>query len=70
MMTTREQFLQSLRRYCRKNGIVLEIDTSQGKGSHYKLRAGGAFAVIQSGEIGPRYARTILKQRGLPKDAV
>ena len=69
-MTTREQFLQALRRYCRKNGIQFEILPSQGKGSHYTLLVGGKRSVIQSGEITPQLARTILKQLELPRDAI
>jgi hypothetical protein len=69
-MTTREQFLQRLRRYCRKNGIAFEILPGQGKGSHYTLLVGSKLSIIQSGDISPQQARTILKQLNLPRGAV
>ena len=67
--TTREQFLQALRRYCRKNGIAFEILANRGKGSHYRVRVGDAETIVPSGEISPVMRRVILIQLGLPKDA-
>ena len=67
-MTTREQFLQFLRRYCRKNGIEFEVSPDRGKGSHYRVRVGGVETIVPSGEIAPVMRGVILKQLGLPKD--
>jgi hypothetical protein len=33
----RDRFLSDLRRYCRKNGIVFDVDSIAGKGGHAKV---------------------------------
>ena len=68
-MTTREQFLQRLRRYCRENGLEFEVMTKRGKGSHYLVRAGSKTTTVQSGVLPPHRIKGLLKQLGLPGDA-
>ena len=69
-MTTREQFLQTLRRYCRKNGLDFEVMQDRGKGSHYLVRVGTKTTTLQSGDLPPHRVGSLLKQLGLPRDAL
>jgi hypothetical protein len=66
----REQFLSRLRRWCRKNGLRVDVDTKQGKGSHYIVRVDGQKTIVQSGELTPKHVHTLLTQLGLPPDAL
>ncbi len=68
-MTTREQFLQRLRRYCRENDFEFEILPKRGKGSHYLVRVNDKTTTVQSGDLPPHRAKGLLKQLGLPGDA-
>ena len=40
-MATREQFLKILRKKCKQNYIELNVDKKLGKGSRYRVSAGG-----------------------------
>lgn len=66
----REQLLSALRRWCRCNGRSLRIDTVAGKGSHIKVYVDGKATIVKDGELSPIYTQLILKQLGIPKDAV
>lgn len=66
----REQLFSALRRWCRKNHRSFLVDTVAGKGSHVKVYVGDASTVVKSGDLSPIYVGLILKQLGLPKDAV
>jgi hypothetical protein len=61
----REQFVRLLRREARKAGLEFRIETSQGKGSHYRVYVGNRFSIVQSGELTPTMVKTIRKQLGL-----
>ena len=65
----RDAFLRDLRRYCRKNGLTFEWAPARGKGGHGRVWVGERFTTVQS-DLTPRLIETILKQLGLPKDAV
>ena len=65
----RDAFLRDLRRYCRKNDLALEWDARHGKGGHGRVKVAGKVTTIQT-DLTPRLIETILKQLGLPKDAV
>jgi hypothetical protein len=66
----REQFVARLRRYCRKNGLTFAVDYELGKGSHAAVFAGDRRTIVKSGEITPKEMRNMLKQLGLPHDAL
>ena len=68
-MTTREQFLQALRRYCRKSGLPFEVLPDHGKGSHYRVRVGERETTVPAGDASPIMRGVILKQLGFSKDA-
>jgi hypothetical protein len=67
---TREKRISAIRKWCRKNGAVFELDREGGKGSHYKVAVGARWTIIQSGEILPRHIDAILAQLGIPKDEI
>ncbi len=58
----REDLIRDLRRYARKNGLSFDLDKSGGSGSHYKVKIGDCFTVIQYGEYDPFKVRRICKQ--------
>jgi len=66
---SRDAFLRDLRRYCRKNRLAFEWDPVHGKGGHGRVTVGERFTTVQ-GDIGRGRREAILKQLGLPKDAV
>lgn len=66
----REQLLSALRRWCRRNGQALRIDTVAGKGSHIKVYVDGKATIVKDGDLSPIYVQLILKQLGIPKDAL
>jgi hypothetical protein len=41
-----------------------------GKGSHVRLTVNGRTTTIKSGELSPAYVALLLKQLGLPRDAL
>ena len=67
---TREQFLQALRRYARKNDLPFRVEKSRGKGSHITVFVGDRFAILKADRIERAYIRVVLNQLGLTKDAV
>jgi len=66
----RDRFLSQLRRYCRKSGLPLTIDVDHGKGSHMAVAVAGRRTIVKSGELKPGYVALLLKQLGLPRDAL
>jgi hypothetical protein len=64
---TREQLLQMLRKHARKNGRVLKVDASKGKGSHYRVTLDGVTSTLQQ-ELNPGRIQRFLKQLGLALD--
>ena len=67
----RSQFLRALRKYCKANGLPApELDLTHGKGGHGEISIGERFTTIPSGELKKPLQEGILKQLGLPKDAV
>lgn len=65
----RDSFLRDLKRYCRRNALAIEVDKGRGKGGHYLVTVGEITTTIQS-DINEGRAERILKQLGLPKDAL
>ena len=61
----REALIRELRALARKRGVVFEVFTDRGKGSHYRVRLGERITTIQSGELSELKIRTIKKQLGL-----
>jgi len=66
----RDRFLSQLRRYCRKNRLTLRIDQNRGKGSHITDEVGSRRTIVKSGELRPGYIALLLKQLGVPPDAL
>jgi hypothetical protein len=70
VVVKREQFFSDLRRWCRKSGHSFRIDSVAGKGSHVKVYIGGKATIVKAGELSPVYVGIVLKQLGIPKDAI
>ena len=66
----RAQFLRRIRRYCRNHGLIVSVDAARGKGSHVTLRVAERRTIVKDGELAPGYVRLVLRQLGLPEDAV
>ena len=66
----RDALLRDLRRYGKKNGLAVSFDAGRGKGGHGVVTVGERSTVVKSGELSNVYAQLILKQLGLPKDAL
>lgn len=65
----RDAFLRDVKRYCRSNGLAFGWDARKGKGGHGRLTVGERFTTVQT-ELTEGRIQSILKQLGLPKDAV
>lgn len=65
----RDAFLRDLRRYCRKNGLAFEWNPRHGKGGHGEIGVSGRYTTVQTNLTEGRI-ESILKQLGLPKNAV
>jgi hypothetical protein len=48
----------------------MRVDTVAGKGSHVKLYVDDRSTVVKAGELSPIYVQLVLKQLGIPKNAV
>jgi hypothetical protein len=66
----RDQFIRALRTYSRKNGVECKFEPRHGKGGHGRIWVGGKFTTVPSGELKRFTIEEILKQLGLPKDAI
>ncbi|MFO1152533.1 MAG: hypothetical protein U1E42_02545 [Rhodospirillales bacterium] len=67
---TRQKFLAKLRRFCRSSGQTLLIEPARGKGSHARVTVDGKTTTVKSGELTPAYVQLLLKQLGLPREAI
>ena len=67
---SREQLLKAIRKWCRKNGVELIVDKKRGKWSHCIVTVGTLTTTIKSGILFPSYVRLVLKQLGIPRDAL
>ncbi len=67
---TRGQFLRRLRKYCRKLGLSISVEESRGKGSHLTVEVEDRRTIVKGGELSPIYIKLVLRQLGLPDDAV
>jgi hypothetical protein len=65
----RDAFLRDLKRYCKKTGRAFDWDAGRGKGGHGVVTVGGASTTVQS-DLNEGRIERLLKQLGLPKDAV
>ena len=66
----RPGFIRRLRQFCRKTGRSMSIDRARGKGSHARITIDGKTTTIKAGELSPAYVGLLLKQLGLPREAV
>jgi hypothetical protein len=60
----REKLIRGLRSYARKNNLIFEVDKESGKGSHYLVRLGDNWTVLQK-DLNPFRVERVLKQLGL-----
>ena len=65
----RDRFLRDLRAYCRERSLPFRFDERRGKGGHGVVFVGERFTTVQT-ELTSGRIESILKQLGLPKDAV
>lgn len=65
----RDAFLRDLRAHCRKAGLAYAFDARAGKGGHGVVTVEGRRTTVQT-TLTPGRAEAILKQLGLPKDAL
>jgi hypothetical protein len=67
----REQLLSAIRKWCRKNDTDFAANTIAGKGSHVKVYVGtDRWTVVKSGELSSLYVDMVLKQLGIPRNAI
>lgn len=67
---TREQLIKGIRAWCRKNDVPFALNKQGGKGSHCKVTVGERWTIVQSGTLLPRHIDAVLRQLGIPKDAI
>lgn len=48
----------------------MAFDPGAGKGSHGRVVVEGRATIVKSGQLSPVYQSLVLKQLGLPKDAL
>jgi hypothetical protein len=70
VMMKREAFLRALKAYAKAENIAFSWDPVRGKGGHGTVTVGSAFTTVPSGEIKTGLKFAILKQLGLPRDAL
>ena len=61
--------LRELKAYCRSEKLAFRFDVRRGKGGHGTVFVGDRFTTVQS-ELTAGRIEALLKQLGLPKDAV
>lgn len=66
----RTKFFRKLKYFCRKSARSVSIDATMGKGSHARVTVDGKTTTVKSGELSPAYVALLLKQLGLPRDAL
>lgn len=67
----RDQFLRALRSYCKAEGLEApRFVARRGKGGHGLIYLGARFTTVPAGELKTPTKEAVLKQLGLPKDAV
>ena len=62
------QFIRRTKRYARKRGLTVRIDTRYGKGSHSRLYLGNRHTLVQRGELKPATFHAMLKQLAIAKE--
>ncbi len=62
----REKLIRELRKMAKEKGLIFEVNTRKGKGSHYIVTLENKTTTIQS-EINETRARMIKKQLGIPE---
>jgi hypothetical protein len=48
----------------------MSVDYTMGKGSHARITVDDRTTTIKSGELSPAYIALLLKQLGIPRDAL
>ena len=61
--------LADLKAYCRREKLAFRFDGRRGKGGHGTVFVADRFTTVQA-DLTPGRIEAILKQLGLPKDAV
>ncbi len=66
----RPKFVRLLKQFCRRTGRSFSSDLTSGKGSHARVTVNGKTTTVKAGELAPAYVALLLKQLGLPRDAL
>lgn len=67
----REQLLSAIRKWCRKNNVAFRASAIGGKGSHMRVYVGSdRVTTVKSGDLSPIYVGLVLKQLGIPGEAI
>lgn len=66
----RAKLIKQVRRWARDSDVFFEVDEIRGKGSHVRVFVGDRSTIVKHGELSPSYVDLVLKQLGIPKDAI
>ena len=66
----RAKLVKAIRRWARDNDLSFEGDEIKGKGSHVRVFIDDKSTIVKHGELSPSYVDLVLKQLGIPKDAI
>ena len=62
------EFIRRTRRYARKKGLTVRLDTRFGKGSHARLYLGNRHTLVQRAELKRGIFRAMLKELRIAKE--
>ena len=67
---TAEELIRKIRRFGRKNAVIVRFEAGHGKGSHGRLYYGDRFTTVKDKkkEIGPGLLSAMLDQLGLKNE--
>lgn len=60
-----KQFIRRIRKYARKQGLDVRVQSERGKGGHQTLYLGERHTVVQSGEIPKGTLAAMARQLGV-----
>ena len=66
----RDQFLRSLRLYCKRSANSYDWRPGEGKGSHGTVYVNDRKTIVKSGELPNDYVSAVLKQLGLDRGSL
>jgi hypothetical protein len=60
----RDQLIRALRHLAKKRGVLFEVDTKKGNGSHYRIKFDDKITILQQ-QLNEGRIERVLKQIGL-----